>query len=426
MQKSRSITHYFNPSRHNKVAQNSNADVGDIIVVAPRPLSDQKPGNRAWPYSPPHKKLRAHISPIRQASPTAIAGSGASSTITSNNGLDSSPSNPPRHRNSPAGSASGSPHRTAQAKASPLPVSKISAPASTPPTACVSFATSEDGSICALKSQRSTASALRISKGGLRVVRSSDDEDEDTDEDLACEEEKRYGDREGQSSMGWEELKNHGAREGFNKEMAAVQKDVESDSDSSSSSLEDLDDLFASKKPTDVSSPATAAESESKDDERCFQSNRSTVSPGNQTLPATSNYTISLDSLLARHKKDLAAQADVAQAKERMSASVREASALPATGITAEEPQLMIPGLDQNLLKAALEDDDEGGDAQRVLQAAQRTEALEYDMTWLFFESGQCGRSKRRPFPSEGLPPASWANLLKGWHALGMIRTSRL
>lgn len=415
MQKSRSITDYFTRLRHKKVAQDFNDDVGDIIVVAQRPLSEQRPGKREWPYSPPHKKLRAHISPISQTSPTHIAGSGASSPTTLKNGLSSSPSHPPRHQSSQAGSASESPDTTAQAQASPQAVSKTSALASAPSTGCLTFSTSQDGSICALKSQSSTASTLRVSKNGMQIVRSSDDEEDDTDEDLACEEEKRYGDREERTSMDWQGLKSQGAREGFDSEMGAVQKDVESDSDSSLSSLEDLDELFASNKRTAVSSPNTATGSERKEDDgRSFRSSRSTQSPGNHTLAPTSNYTISLDSLLARHKKDLATQADVAQAKERMSASVREASELQATGANAEESPFMLPKVDRNLLVAVLEDGEEDGEAQRVLHAAQRTEALEYDMTWFFFESEQCRQNQRRPFPAGGLPSAGWANLLKG------------
>lgn len=412
MQKSRSITDYFTRRRQTRVPQDSHDEVGDIIIVAQRPLSEQRPGKREWPYSPPHKKLRPHRSTISQVSPIRVAALAESSPVALENGLNTTPKKSPRPRRYQDASASGSPRMTAPARVSPQAMSKPSVSTSTAFSGCLTVSTSQDGSMGAPKSHLSTASALRISRNGVQIVRSSDDEEEDAEVDLACEEEMGNSGGEEQTLMVSEEMKRQGVREGCNNEDGAVQKDVESDSESSLSSLEDLDDLFAKNKPIVVSSPVTAPVSQKKEDDgRSFRSSRSTRSAGNQTLPTTSNYTISLTSLLARHKKDLATQADVAQAKERMSVSVRDASTV---AVTAEESHSMGPRLDQDLLVAVLKDGDEDVEAQRVLQAAQRTEALDYDITWCFFEFEQYKQTPRRPFPCGDLPSASWANLLKG------------
>ena len=178
-----------------------------------------------------------------------------------------------------------------------------------------------------------------------------------------------------------------------NGEVMIKNSDGESDSDSS---LEDPDELLRSYRNPNKSSPLTEPDLPHRASlaQRVTRSMNSSRKAIPKELPALPKYKFSLGALIANAKKDDAAEAEVERALHLAKELDRKRATLEevvngnkrAIGTNAEELASMMKNEDSD-------------DISRLVQAIQRTEALQFKKSWYFLEPGS-QLSKTPKFPS--------------------------
>ena len=178
-----------------------------------------------------------------------------------------------------------------------------------------------------------------------------------------------------------------------NGEVMIKNSDGESDSDSS---LEDPEQLLRGygnrHKPSpltdsDLSRRATPAQ-------RVTRSMNASEKSVLKELPALPKYRFSLGTLIAQAEKDGAAEAGVERA-------IRLAEELDRKRTTLEERMIvdrLSDGINTDALASIIKKEDPD-DVDKLLQAIQRTEALQFKKSWHFLDS-EIRPSKRLHFPS--------------------------
>jgi hypothetical protein len=173
-----------------------------------------------------------------------------------------------------------------------------------------------------------------------------------------------------------------------------------SDSDTDSSEgLEDLDDLLRSK-PSSMKPKGTTDSPKEHNKYLPTRSSRHSayLRPQKPLIPPAKKYKVSLSSLVEESKRDAARQAKFEAAKAKLAEPVPE----PTTSESVEKT-----------LASLVEDDEEGGEAERLMLAMKRTNVFQRDPTWQFFRADIEGQS-RRAFPKSSLARQKWASVFKG------------
>ncbi|KAJ9635459.1 hypothetical protein H2199_008462 [Coniosporium tulheliwenetii] len=114
-------------------------------------------------------------------------------------------------------------------------------------------------------------------------------------------------------------------------------------------------------------------------------------------VPAASKYKFQLNKLVTLSGKDAVAEVKLAEAKSKLAAAGSDSSNADTSVITAKD------------LASVVEDDEAAG---QLAQAMDKTDALQQDEVWHFFQDGDT-RPAERTFPSRSLPPESWVMMLK-------------
>ncbi|KAL8701262.1 MAG: hypothetical protein Q9224_000584 [Gallowayella concinna] len=170
-----------------------------------------------------------------------------------------------------------------------------------------------------------------------------------------------------------------------------VIKDSDDDRSDSDVSLEDLDDLIASRRPPIASSPP------SPDALSSFQplssahsrgvkdGTRSRSSKSGSTLPKGLSST---ETKLPTYKFSLAALIKQSQNDENSRTSRQDAKHL-IESLDQQKPVARATAnveLDKDLLASVIRDDEDGTDLGRLMAAIERTEALQQEEAWSFFD----------------------------------------
>ncbi|KAI9817457.1 MAG: hypothetical protein M1827_001067 [Pycnora praestabilis] len=182
-----------------------------------------------------------------------------------------------------------------------------------------------------------------------------------------------------------------------------VIKSSDTEDSDSDSSLADIDELLSTRK-------SAAVKVDSKFIGR--SSNAHGLQRGSQRqggsyaaffpspLPVMPKYKFSLDSLMARSEKDLAAEAEVYQARVRMWSPMRDTEVNQATdtsNASVARPVDDETNVDQGLLASVVQEDNEDGGLQKILHAMERTEALNREKAWYFFTNEEHHAPSERP-----------------------------
>ena len=193
----------------------------------------------------------------------------------------------------------------------------------------------------------------------------------------------------------------------------------DSDEDDSDSSLEDLDDLLGRKKEpmTSSSSPPSADDVASTYDISRWMGRPTNVRSGpivekevfSKFRIPEPKYHNGIERLLNHHFDDQETEASLAKVKK----SYEEAEKV----VGQRESEKGREGVDQNLLKSVTEGRDEDGPGlSRLLEAVKRTDALNGDKVWSFFNENPCHGNTHydHSFPREALRTNSWEACLDG------------
>ena len=163
-----------------------------------------------------------------------------------------------------------------------------------------------------------------------------------------------------------------------------VIKNSDDDSDSDES-LEDLDEILSIRKTARISSPPTEPDlppvpSPTQSEARTRRGRPS--KNVNTPLPVVPKYKISLDTLVAHAVNDDAAEADVVEARHRVASLDRQRAALEARVGDGQ-----IDGsVDKKLLTSMVSHDGDNENIDRLMHAIERTEALQFQKSWSFFD----------------------------------------
>lgn len=139
--------------------------------------------------------------------------------------------------------------------------------------------------------------------------------------------------------------------------------------------------------------------------------------PGSFSTPATAlpKYTFSLDSLVDRTEKDAASEAGVARARQAIQLSTAQSDLQHGVDRTSDPLIEPTNEVDRGLLKSVMDQSTEKGGMQKIMQAMNRTEALNRPKTWSFFHQQAPNLTvERRPLPEECLSSSGWEAMLKG------------
>ncbi|ESZ91481.1 hypothetical protein SBOR_8142 [Sclerotinia borealis F-4128] len=176
--------------------------------------------------------------------------------------------------------------------------------------------------------------------------------------------------------------------------------DEEDDSAFSDSSLEDLNVIFK----TNRRAPATTSSSTP-----APVTSRASMS---RKLPVTTNK-LSPSAVRTQHKFDMKYLMGTAAADEALEAKERrlEELAQEDTEMGDDDPGAFSDGVHGNILRELNEEKEEGDgkDVQKVMNAIERTEAMNVGSRWYFFETDRIPTVKRQPFP-KALLPINWKN----------------
>jgi len=156
---------------------------------------------------------------------------------------------------------------------------------------------------------------------------------------------------------------------------------IRNSDDESDDSLEDLDNLFGNDRQSRKSSPQPDAQLHSPDEEVGIKTRRKAAKSARSdqptsTLPVMSKkYKYSLEALGKQRKQDEAAREDIARTKSLFdSLDQRTASA----GVKKRV-------IDTSFIESVMKDHGDEDEIGRLRAAIQRTEALEQDKSWSFF-----------------------------------------
>lgn len=182
-------------------------------------------------------------------------------------------------------------------------------------------------------------------------------------------------------------------------------KTSDSEEDDSGSELEDLSVILSKKrrveappaKPTPTMKLRSAPDRSASDLRSHFK--RAPRRNFQSIIPPRQKYKVSLSDLVAERKKGLDSEARVLEAQRKAEAAEKEAEASKESGRLTRER-----------LNASLGDAES---VQKTYDALQRTEALEMNLVWQFFE--QTGHETTAPsFPAQSVPALEWQRKLKG------------
>ena len=201
------------------------------------------------------------------------------------------------------------------------------------------------------------------------------------------------------------------------------------DEDSTSSSLDDLDDLLTTRKPMIRSAPVSATGDKiptldsvtvGKRAQSMVRRSGAHGHPQSTTrVPVIPRYKFSLDSLVRQTEKDTASESDMAKARSLFRASegavdVQEPLAQRKT--TGVCTAIGAGQVDENLLASLISGPGVGTSLDKVLNSMRRTEALLRAKSWVFFRDGRPQPERKPPpFPTRALVRPRWQSLAKGW-----------
>ncbi|KAI9835799.1 MAG: hypothetical protein M1837_003600 [Sclerophora amabilis] len=206
--------------------------------------------------------------------------------------------------------------------------------------------------------------------------------------------------------------------------MIKSSDDEEADSDTS---LEDIDSLLAMPNSAKTSSkrrhsgdPSNALASPPSTRSRTGKNLGRSIGESLATpLPGLPKYRFSLASLVDQTAKDQASEVGVAQARE-----ILEPGKVGGTRGDTDDKDISEEGsgnldveksraVDQGLLETVVGDEDEG-EMDRIMTAMMRTEALSRSKTWSFFQNLQeNATTPENVFPTSCLPGSGWQELLR-------------
>ena len=165
-----------------------------------------------------------------------------------------------------------------------------------------------------------------------------------------------------------------------------VIRDSDDERSDSEVTLEDLDDLFGFRKPAlattehDLQS-LSQSEDESNNNANAVKRNSRGAPVTRQSALSSSTgrpkYKFSLDALVEQCQKDKASQASIEKARTLLQTLTEEKSP-PIEG--------RIGHIDTNLLATVVKDDEESGSVDRLVAAIERTEAVQQERVWSFFD----------------------------------------
>ncbi len=214
-----------------------------------------------------------------------------------------------------------------------------------------------------------------------------------------------------------------------NGEVVVTNSDDEgSDSDAS---LGDIDELLRARRPPaeQVSSPLTEPDStvltpdrqSSPEHEAATTAIRRSARGINavkkptagEELPVTPKYRFDLESLVKQSKKDETSEEGMARARSFLATLEKvEASAATEEGKNANRKG----PLDAGLIASVMNKESDENDTKRLMLAIERTEALQQDLSWSFFEDEQ-QTSGNEPEPFPHATCEKWNGILNGWSA---------
>ena len=159
--------------------------------------------------------------------------------------------------------------------------------------------------------------------------------------------------------------------------------DDESDSDES---LEDLDEILSIRKTARISSPPTEPDlppvpstTQSKPRSRRGRPSKNVTTP----LPVAPNCKFSLDTLVAHAVYDDAAEAGAVEARHLVASLDQQRAALEAKVGNGQADG----SVDTKLLATMVPHDGDNENIDRLMHAIERTEALQLQKSWSFFDS---------------------------------------
>ncbi|KAI9768962.1 MAG: hypothetical protein M1840_004558 [Geoglossum simile] len=163
----------------------------------------------------------------------------------------------------------------------------------------------------------------------------------------------------------------------------------------SDSSFEDLDVILSTSIGGAMNAPVKYA---------WGRSNRQYLGP--RGPPAAPSYKFSMASLVMQAKKDSASDADAARARAALRPEHGQGSPVAHQGVFDTEATGASDDIHCGLLASIISEKREGGSFQKVLSAMKRTEALNRDKVWYFFERGSpARRTSLAPFPALSIVP---------------------
>lgn len=212
-----------------------------------------------------------------------------------------------------------------------------------------------------------------------------------------------------------------------NPELVVTNSDDEgSDSDAS---LGDIDELLRARRPPaeQVSSPLTEPDSTVLTTDRQSSAEPEIASTAIRRsgrginavkkptaggeLPNAPKYKFDLESLVKQSKKDETSEESMATARNLL-ASLEQVEASP-TAEEANNANRKGP-VNAGLVASVMNKESDENDTKRLMLAIERTEALQQDLTWSFFEDEQQTLANQPdPFPHS--ISERWNGILHGW-----------
>ena len=191
--------------------------------------------------------------------------------------------------------------------------------------------------------------------------------------------------------------------------------DEASDSDSS---LDDLDDLLAPRKPIPAPNEESLEQQQPRYPTRSHlipSASRVRESSSPSALPVLPKYKYSLDSLVNHTKRDIASEAGVARAQDALGPGKGVLQPVDHASVEAWPLQDRHGRDGGGLVTSVLGPTTEEKEVQRIMHAMKRTEALKRTRVWSFFEQASTSPTPPRPrFPTDALPTAGWQAMLRG------------
>ena len=171
------------------------------------------------------------------------------------------------------------------------------------------------------------------------------------------------------------------------------------DEEDSDSSLEDIDTIFKTHRPS------TGGENQQRTSSKWTNSLEKAVQkkfnlPKSPEIPV---YTISMDELVQAAEKDRALDAKID--------SIRATSKISSKDVSMTNESSVEKGhlINNDLLASVVGEDSEQGGMTKVMNAISRTEALNKDLVWYFFnENERPEEMLELPFPQSSIPEAAW------------------